>query len=62
MTLQMRDRENIEKGIEQGIEKGRRKLIIEALQNGTSPEELISVLKIPAEEVYEIAKELEKRD
>lgn len=28
MTLQMRDRENIEKGIEQGIEKGRRKLII----------------------------------
>lgn len=61
MTLQMRDRENIEKGIEQGIEKGRRKLI-EALQNGTSPEELISVLKIPAEEVYEIAKELEKQD
>ena len=52
MTLQMRDRENIEKGIEQG----RRKLIIEALQNGTYPEELISVLKIPAEEVYEIAK------
>lgn len=58
MTLQMRDRENIEKGIEQG----KRKLIIEALQNGTSPEELISVLKIPAEEVYEIAKELEKQD
>ena len=58
MTLQMRDRENIEKDIEQG----RRKLIIEALQNGTSPEELISVLKIPAEEVYEIAKELEKQD
>ena len=54
----MRDRENIEKGIEQG----RRKQIIEALQNGTSPEELISVLKIPAEEVYEIAKELEKQD
>ena len=66
MTLQMRDRENIEKGIEQGIEqgieRGRRELIVEALKNGTSPESLIAVLKIPEEEVYKIVEELEKQD
>ena len=62
MTLQMRDRENIERGIEQGIEQGRRGLIIEALKNGTSPETLINVFKIPEKEVYKIAEDLKKEN
>ncbi len=48
-----------EKGIEEGISKIVRNLIVNALQRGTTPEQLIHLMGISEAEILECQKELE---
>lgn len=57
MTLQMRDQENIEKGIQQGIEKGKIEVAVKMMRKGSSDEEIMEMTDLSREQVLELRRE-----
>ena len=60
MTLEMRDRENLERGRIAGHEEARNEMIRNALNNGTSVDTLVELFGFSPEEILAVKEKIKK--